>query len=154
MTQPPTYPQLRVLLRVIAINQSQEHEGLKLSLLALEVYEDGCKLMLLLQRAQAVPVSHEQLQHVDIDITDDRGTKYVGDLGVLHGSFGPDFWHYRVTCTFMPTLNPAPHVLRIGIPSVQVDALGWVLAHRDAQSPGETKYGPWNFSIQLPAATT
>lgn len=107
--------------------------------------------MLLLQRAQAVPVSHELLQHADVNITDDRGALYVGDLSDLHGSFGPDFWHYRVTCTFMPTLDPAAHVLSIGIPSVQVGALGWVRTHRDAQSPGETTYGPWNFAIQLPA---
>lgn len=154
MTQPPTYPQLRDLLRVIAIDQSQEHGGLKLSLLALEVYEDGCTLTLLLQRAQAIPVSYERLQHADVNITDDRGALYVGDLSNLHGSFGPDFWQYRATCAFTPTLDPAARELRIEIPSAQVGGLGWLRAHRDAQSPGETTYGPWNFAIQLPATTT
>ena len=60
----PTYAQLRELLRVIAIDQSQEHEGLKISLLALDVYDDGCQLKLLLRRAEAVPVSHQQLQRL------------------------------------------------------------------------------------------
>lgn len=150
--EPPTYPQLRDLLHVIAIDQSQEHEGLRISLLALEVFADGCKLTILLQRAQAVPVSHEQLQHADVNITDDHDGVYAGDMSDLHGSFGPDFWEYRVTYSFMPTLDPAAHELRIEVPAVQVGALGWPRAHRDPQSPGETMHGPWSFSIQIPAA--
>ncbi|HEU4782037.1 MAG TPA: hypothetical protein VFS83_01725 [Ktedonobacterales bacterium] len=152
----PTYAQLRELLRVIAIGQSQEHEGLKISLLALEVYADGCILTILLQRAQAVPAAHERLGRIDVNITDDRGAVYAGHMSDLHGSFEPDadYWEYRIRCTFTPTLDPGARELRIEIPSVQTGALGWANAHRDAQSPGVTTHGPWRFSIQLPAANT
>src|SRR6185437_15151444 len=98
----PTYAQLRELLRVIAIDQEQEHDGLKISLLALDVYDDGCQLKLLLRRAEAVPVSYQQLQHADVNIVDDRGAVYAGDMSDLDGRFGPEFWQYRNTYTFMP----------------------------------------------------
>lgn len=150
--QQPTYAELRDLLRVIAIDQSQEHEGLKISLLALEVYDDGCTLKLLLQRAHALPVSQQQLQHADVSISDDRGAAYVGDMSVLHGSCTPDSWQYQASYTFMPTLDPAARELRIEIPAVQVGAIGWARGHRDAQSPGETTQGPWSFSVHIPAA--
>ena len=45
--QPPSRILLRDLLRVIAIGQSQEHKGLRISLLALEVYADGSILTIL-----------------------------------------------------------------------------------------------------------
>src|SRR6185312_12791880 len=105
--QQPTYAELRDLLRVIAIDQSQEREGLKISLLALEVYADGCKLKLLLRRAEALPVSQQQLQHADVNITDDRGAVYGGDVSDFEGRFTPDSWQYHVTFAFMPTLDPA-----------------------------------------------
>jgi hypothetical protein len=152
VTQRPTYAQLRELLRVIAIDQSQEHEGLMISLLTLDVYDDGCQLKLLLRRDHALPVSQQQLQHADVNITDDRGAVYVGDMSVLDGRFGPEYWQYTNTYTFMPTLDPAAHELRIEIPSVQTGALGWAETIRDPQSPGVTTHGPWSFTIQLPAA--
>jgi hypothetical protein len=151
----PTYAQLRVLLRVIAIDQSQEHAGLKISLETLDVYDDGCQLKLLLRRDHALPVSQERLQHADVNITDDRGGVYgvyVGDMSLLDGRFGPDFWQYTNTYTFMPTLDPTARELRIEIPSVQTGALGWIRALRDPQGPGVTTHGPWSFTIQLPAA--
>src|SRR5690348_9384688 len=49
----------------------------------------------------------------------------------LDGRFGPDFWQYRNTYTFMPTLDPDARELRIEIPSVQTGALGWTWAYRD-----------------------
>jgi len=155
VTQRPTYAQLRELLRVIAIDQSQEHEGLRISLETLDVYDDACQLKLLLRRAEAVPVSHQLLQHADVNITDDRGGVYgvyVGDMSVLDGRFGPDFWQYTNTYTFMPTLDPDARELRVEIPSVQTGALGWAETLKDPQSPGVTTHGPWSFTIQLLAA--
>jgi hypothetical protein len=152
--EPPTYAQLRELLRVIAIDQSHEYDGLRISLLTLDVYDDACQLKLLLRRAEAVPVSQERLQHVDVNITDNRGAAYVGDMSDLEGRFGPDFWQYRNTCTFVPTLDPAAHELRIEIPAMQTGALGWARALIDPQSPSITTHGPWSFAIQLPAANT
>ena len=154
VTQRPTYAQLRELLRVIAIDQSQEHEGLKISLETLDVYDDACQLKLLLRRAEAVPVSQERLQHADLNITDDRGAVYAGDMSDLEGRFGPDFWQYSNTYTFVPTLDPAARELRIEIPSVQTGALGWARALIDPQSPGITTYSPWRFTVQLPDANT
>lgn len=149
--QQPTYPELRDLIRVIAIDQSQEHGGLKIFLLALEVYADGCNLKLLLQRAEAVPVSQERLQHADVNVTDEHGAVYVGAVSDFHGSFTADSWQYQVTFAFTPTLDPAARELRIEVPAVQTGALGWARAHRDARSPGETTPGPWNFTVQIPA---
>lgn len=148
----PTYAQLRELLRVIAIDQSQEHDGLSISLLTLDVYDDGCQLKLLLRRAEAVPVSQQQLQHADVNIVDDRGAMYVGAMSDLDGRFGPDFWQDSNIYTFMPTLDPTARELRIEIASVQTGALGWAWTHRDPQSSGVTTYGPWRFTIQIPAA--
>ncbi|HEY1388457.1 MAG TPA: hypothetical protein VGF38_07925 [Ktedonobacterales bacterium] len=152
--EPPTCAELHELLRVIAIDQSQEHDGLKISLLILDVYDDSCQLKLLLRRAEAVPVPHQRLQHADVSVTDDRGAVYVGDMSVLDGRFGPDFWQHSNRYTFVPTLDPAARELRIEIPSVQTGALGWTRAHIDARSPGVTTHGPWGFTIQLPAAET
>ena len=150
----PTYAQLRELLRVIAIDQSHEHDGLKISLLSLDIYDDGCQLKLLLRRNEAVPVSQERLQHADVTIRDDRGTVYAGDMSDHEGRFGPDFWQYSNTYTFVPTLDSAAHELRIETPSVHTGALGWARALIDSQSPGVTTYGPWRFIVPIPTAET
>ena len=158
--QPPSRILLRDLLRVIAIGQSQEHEKLRLSPLALEVYADGCNLTILFQIAQPMPTLDNQhprirtLDRVEVTMTDGRSTEYTGLLGERGSSSSPDFWQGRGHWVCTPTLNPVAHRLRIEIPIVQ-----WLYMEETEQGnmrrvPGETTHGPWNFSVQIPAAET
>jgi len=152
----PTYPECRDLVRVIAIGQSQQHEELVLSLLALEVYADGCLLTTLLQRARAEPMPHDRLARlgqVTVTMTDDRGGVYTGELYVGSSSSVPEFWQGRAQCACTPTLDPAARALRIEIPAVQ-----W--SYLDETEPGDLRWlpeeimpGPWIYSVRFPTTT-
>ena len=150
----PTPPLLRNVLRVIPINQSQEHEGLTLTAVALEVYADGCLLRSLLQRVCAEPDPRDQfarLGDITVTMTDDHENRYAGQLLGSSGSYRPGYWEERARCEFTPTLDPAARALRIEIAAIQ-----WTYAEETAQGelhrvPGESRHAPWIFSVELPA---
>lgn len=162
MTHPLHRPLLSDLLRVIGIGLTQEYEGLKLSLLALEVYADGCILTILLQRDQPIR-EHDDgdihrripiLGQVAVTMTDDCGGEYTGAMGERGSSSGPGFWKGRSQFICMPTLDPAARELHIEIPTVTWQYMEETEQEDIRKVPGETIYGPWNFTIQLPAANT
>jgi hypothetical protein len=152
-----THPQLRDLLRVIPIGQTQEHEGLTLTPLALEVYTDGCLLTVLLQRAQSVSLPlgrFARIKQVDVTMTDDRGGVYMGQMHGHSGSSLPGFWQGRSQCACTPTLDPESRALHIEIPSVHWDYMEETEQGDLGRIPGEITNGPWIFFIQLPAVRT
>jgi hypothetical protein len=70
---------LRELVRVVGIGQSQEHSGLTISLLSLEVYADGCLLLVLFQSYPTeFPSGHPIPEPVNypVLVPDDRGGQY------------------------------------------------------------------------------
>lgn len=157
LMKPPSRPQLRDLLRVIAVGQSQKHDGLVLTLLALEVYTDGCLLTVLLQRARSVQEPADQfarMETVEVTMMDDQGGAYTGELHGHSGSSWADFWQGRGQCICRPTLDPQARALRIEIPSI-----GWTYWKETEQGemrtvPGELTKGPWIFSIQYLSSNT
>jgi Clp amino terminal domain, pathogenicity island component len=149
-----THPVFRDLLRVIPISEHQEHAGVAVTAVALEVYADGSLLTLLLQRARAEPDPRFQfarLGGITVTITDDHDNVYAGWLHGSSGSYGSGMWEERAQCACTPTLDPAAGALRIEIAAIQ-----WTYAEETAQGerrwvPGEVAPGPWIFSIRLPA---
>ena len=77
------------LVRVVGIGQSQEHNGQTVALLSLEVYKDGCLLLVLLQ---SYPKTERRggslLEPVNFPVTasDDRGNQYHVTQGNGEGS--------------------------------------------------------------------
>jgi hypothetical protein len=153
-------PLLRDLARVIPIGERQQHEGLTLTALALEVYADGCLLTVLLQRSLIDSTPPDQVPrfgifgNVTVTMTDDRGGVYTGFLHGSSGSAVADFWEWRAQFACTPTLDPAARALRIEIPAVQ-----W--SYREHTEQGdllrvmdEMMPGPWIFSVRLPAVET
>ncbi|HKT37479.1 MAG TPA: hypothetical protein VJR48_03850, partial [Ktedonobacterales bacterium] len=126
MTHLPHRPLLSDLLRVIGIGQTQEYEGLRLSLLALEVYADGCILTVLLQRDQPIQEHDDEdihrripiLGEVAVTMADDCGGEYTGAMAERGSSSQPGFWKGRGQFPCTPTLDPAAQELRIEIPAV------------------------------------
>lgn len=152
--QPQSRPQLRDLLRVIAIGQSQEHEGLKITALALELYSDGSLLTILLQRAQPFPMPayhYARLGQVGVTLKDDRGSVYSGQLHEHSGSSSQDFWEGRCQCAFTPILATEARTLQI-----EISAIHWIYMEETDQGilhkeSGDVTTGPWVFSVQVPA---
>jgi hypothetical protein len=147
-------PLFRTLLRVIPIAERQQHEGVTVTAVALEVYADGCLLTLLLQHARAASDPRDQgarLGDITVTLTDDQDTVYAGHV---HGSTGvvrSDVWLERMQCAWTPSLDPAAGEIRIEIPTIQ-----WTDADDTAHGerhgvPGAVAPGPWIFSVQLPA---
>lgn len=160
MTHSPHRPLLSDLLRVIGIGQTQEYAGLRLSLLALEVYADGCILIVLLQRTQPVQAPDDEdyqrrfpiLGQVAVTMTDDCGGEYTGAMAERGSSSQPGFWKGRGQFSCTPTLDPAAQELRIDIPTVTWQYMEEIEQGEMRYVPGETIYGPWSFTIQIPAA--
>jgi hypothetical protein len=150
-------PLFRDLLSVVPIAEHQEHEGVTLTAVALEVYTDGSLLTLLLQRAPAAPDLREQfarLGEITVTMTDDHDNVYAGQLHGSSGSYRPGLWEERARCAFTSTLNPAARALRIEIADIR-----WHYAEETEQGeprrvPGEVRNGPWIFSVRLPAVGT
>jgi hypothetical protein len=154
-TTPP--PQFRTLLRVIPIAQRQQHEGVTLTAVALEVYADGCLLTLLLERARAASdprAPWSRLRDVTVTLTDDHDTVYAGHVQGSSGALRSDVWLERAQFAWTPSLDPAAGEIRIEIPTIQwTDADDTAPGERHGV-PGAVAHGPWIFSIRLPAGGT
>lgn len=145
-------PNLRELVRVVGIGQSQEHNGLLVSLLSLEVYKDGCLLLVLMQsHPAAFPPSGQMPEFTDFPVlvSDDRGGQYT-----VHPSLGgqlqePGYREVRASWLWTSPLNPAARTVRIEIPAVV-----WQLRIMDdtrqmQMVPGDHMQGPWVFTFEV-----
>jgi hypothetical protein len=124
--------------------------------LALEVYDDGGLVTVLLPRAQPVPTSTyraAQLGRVDVIMIDDGGGAYAGQLDAHSATSRPAFWQGRAHYICAPTLNPAARLVRIEFPAV-----AWT--YREEPEPGglsripdASTPGPRTFTVHRSAVT-
>src|SRR5262249_34078864 len=114
-------PLFRDLLRVIAIGEREQHDGVTLTAVALEVYADGCLLTLLVQRIRAEPEPRgrvARLAEITATMTDDHDHVYVGHVQASSGVARPDSWEGRALYACTPTLDPVAEAVRIEIPQI------------------------------------
>ena len=154
---PQTHPELRDLLRVIPIGQTQQHEGMVLTLLALEVYADGCLLTVLMQRDQVASWMMgdrmAQPESAKVTMADDCGGAYTGRLDGLRSSTGLDFWQGRAECACTPTLDPAARELHVEISDVRWERWEETDQGELRRHEGEILDGPWVYIFQFAPAT-
>jgi hypothetical protein len=145
-------PNLRELVRVVGIGQSQEHNGLLISLLSLEVYKDGCLLLCLMQShpAEFPPSGHmPEFADFPVLVSDDRGGQYT-----VHPSLGgqlqePGYREVRAAWLWTSPLDSEARTVRIEIPAVV-----WQLRTMDdtrqmQMVPGDHVQGPWVFTLAV-----
>ncbi len=143
-------PNLRELVRVVGIGQSQEHNGLLISLLSLEVYKDGCLLLVLMQsHPAAFPPSGQLAEFADfpVPVSDDRGGQYTVPPVLSAQLMEPGYREVRASWLWMSPLDPEARTVRIEIPTVV-----WQLRIMDDTRqtqvvPGEDIQGPWVFTF-------
>jgi hypothetical protein len=104
-------PELRELIRVVPIAQSQVHIGVTVMMLALELYEDGFVVTFRVLSDDPWPFqdSPEEFASLEVHlrVTTARGSEFDGQM--LHSSFssGAEGWHGRLEYQHGPALLPA-----------------------------------------------
>lgn len=149
-------PELRELIRVVSIGQSQVHNGVTVMMLALELYADGFVVTFRVLSDDSWPVRDTPEQHVnlevDLGVTTSSGSEYGGRK--LAGSYsfgadgcGADGWHARFLYQHAPALDASASWVRIEVP-----ALYWLKRLPDPpyRAPAHEITGPWTFTVALP----
>jgi len=157
MSRLPARPRLRNLVRVVAIGQTQEHNGVRVSLLALEVYDGGCVLSARITSDQFTDFQRGIFRDLDrfpLRVWDDRGQDYESFEGGGSSSAGPDFYEAHPNTTLMPTLEPSATALSIEIAGIafQFRDTNASITGAPHRTPGDTIRGPWLFHVPIPAS--
>ena len=153
-------PNLRELVRVVGIGQSQEHNGLFVSLLSLEVYKDGCLLLVLMQSHPAeFPAMVEMPEFTDFPVlvSDDRGGQYTVRPSIGGQLQEPGYREVRASWLWTAPLDAEAHTVRIEIPAVvwQLTIMDDTDTDTDADTrqwqvvPGDHIPGPWVFTFAV-----
>ncbi len=145
-------PELRELIRVVPIAQSQVHNGVTVMMLALELYVDGFMVTFRVLSDDPWPFRENPEEHghleVDLGVTTSSGSEYGGrELG---GSFytGGEGWYARFLYQHAPALDVSANWVRIEVP-----AMRWLkrLPDRPYRATAQEITGPWTFTVALPA---
>lgn len=129
----PPPPALRTLVRVLPVARTETRDGLAVTLLALERYDNGFVLQCVLQtgdRATGMPDPHPV-------VADDCGNRYTAWGGGGGGS-GAHQGEWRCAFNCVPALDPAARAVTVAIPDLPF------LTGDDATRPG-----PWTFTVPL-----
>lgn len=140
-------PQLTKLDRVVGVGQQVDNGGVRVSILSVELYEDG---FLVHSRAQLDTgdlnlgrvAPRPSATKLMLQITDDRGGNYRAWPSGSGGS-GKD---YRWSTPFSPAVDSRARLLRIEAPAIHL------LRHPEQESTAvvETdRPGPWVVEIPL-----
>ena len=137
-------PAFHDLVRVCAVAQTQVSDGISLTLLSLELYDDGFMGVFRLIPSSGRPVPPV----LSLDARDDRGGRYAGHMS--GGSGGPgDYCQWRLAYIFTPAVHAAARELYL-----EVSELRYL--HYDKDRGGlvedEVQRGPWVFPVSLPRA--
>ena len=154
MLRHQSIPLWREAQRVIPVVQTQQHGGVVMTLLAIEMYPDGSVLTALLRVVSGtpeIPVRFPGLAF-EFTMTDDRGGSYEGRLDQIRTHSGPDFWHGRAKCESIPAIDPLAQELRIEIPELRWMRQELPYQERSRIVPGEITHGPWSFTVRFPPA--
>jgi len=149
------HPNLRELVRVVGIGQSQERSGLLVSLLSLEVYKDGCLLLVLMQSHHSKfppPAQMSEFANFPVLVTDDRGGQYTVPPVLSGQLIEPGYREVRGQWLWTPPLDPEARTVRVEIPAVAWQL--WIVDEtRQMQVvPGDHIAGPWIFTFGVSAA--
>ena len=144
-------PELRELIGVVPIAQSQVHNGVTVIMLALELYADGFVVTSRVRSDDRWPFADDPEQfatlEVDLRVTTSSGSEYGGRM--LHQGFssGADGWHGRFAYQYAPALDASASWVRIEVP-----ALYWLKRLPDPpyRAPAHEITGPWTFTVALP----
>lgn len=149
--RPQSRPQLRQLKRVIPIAQSQQHDEILVTLLALEVYADGCVITTLLQAIPepGIPLNRFGVAWFTVTFRDDLGTSYSGTLCGSSSSSRGGCWQGRAACECTPTLDPGARKIWIDIAALRWERWQGELDGEGGLTPGETTLGPWRFTVAV-----
>lgn len=137
--------ELRELVRVLAVGQTRDVRGTKLTLLSVERYDDGFVAQFWVRREMSDPtwtVAAPDFLPVAID---DRGGRYVAWPHGGSGGGHPSRMTWRYAFRFAPALDAAAAELRLEVPEI-----GLVRPDpaRDL-SEEEVVAGPWSFAVPL-----
>jgi hypothetical protein len=154
-------PELKDLLSVVAVNQTQSHGDVTLTLLSLEQYADGVLVLFravfmdqYVQRRMAERSREPRIlptPHLPLTAQDDLGNAYHGGAG--GGSCGPvtagEPSRWRMTAILTPTFANGARSVHIAVPELQMVDIGTI------QTPPfhtvrESFLGPWVFDVRLP----
>ena len=144
-------PRLHRLRRVVPIGQAQEHHGVEVLALALEVYEAGFVATFQIQSLGTGPDlgdadDAERNPRLALSGTDNRGGHYTG--APYEGSgFGQVWdWQWRGAYRLAPALDPAARTLWLTLATLE-----WTRPDAATRRfvPAPTVRGPWRFAIAL-----
>lgn len=144
----------REVQRVIPVAQTQQQGEVEITMLAIEVYADGCVLTTSLRVVPGTPGIPERFAHMEFMVTmaDDRGGSYAGQVDAMRTQSGPDFWQGRAECAVTPALAPNARELRIEIPELRWRRQETTENGVTQMVPGEITPGPWRFTVRFPPA--
>lgn len=137
--------ELRALVRVLAVGQTRDVRGTKLTLLSVERYDDGFVAQFGLRREASDAAGTITMPDLLPEATDDRGGRYVAWPHGGSGGGHPSRMTWRCAFRFAPALDAAAAELRIEVPEiglVRPDPAGEV-------SEEEVVAGPWSFAVPL-----
>jgi len=147
-------PRLHRLLQVVPIGQTQEHHGVEVLALALEVYEAGFVATFQIQSLDTGPDlgdadAAERSPRLALSATDHRGGHYTGAPYEGSGFGQRRDWQWRGAYRLAPALDPAAHTLWLTLA-----ALEWMRPDEATRRfvPAHTVRGPWRFAVDLESA--
>ncbi len=147
-------PRLHQLVRVVPIGQTQEHGGVAVLALALEVYEAGFVSTFQIQSSGGGPDLRdaddaERSPRLALTATDDRGGYYTSQPYEGSGFGQGRDWQWRGAYHFAPALDPAARTLRLTLAGLE-----WTRPDEAARRfvPVHTLRGPWRFVVDLAPA--
>ena len=136
-------PGLNTLVRALPVGTSQVHAGWTLTLIAVELWDNGFVANFRLHRAGCKGELNPTLA---LAARDDCGCRYRARLGASSGGGDADSYQWHLSYIFAPALDPAARELR-------VDAALHLMDDEAPPRPAveaRTEPGPWSFTVGLP----
>ncbi len=147
-------PRLHRLVRVVPIGQAQDHHGVAVLALALEVYEAGFVATCQIQSLGSGPDlgdadDAERRPRLALTASDNRGGHYTSRPYEGNGFGQGCDWQWRGASHCAPALAPAARTWWLTLAR-----LTWAGADEETQQevPVCTLRGPWRFLVTLQAA--
>jgi hypothetical protein len=132
-------PRLRRLVRVLPIAQAQQFGDVQVTLLSLEIYDEGFLATLRIVVTGGIPFEDANVTS-PIMARDDQDAQYVGHTDWLR--LGPDR-QWRLTVAFAPGLPSTARQLEL-----EMSPLQWE-SRSESGVREEHAAGPWLFTIPL-----
>ncbi len=141
----PRQPRLDQLLTVVPIAQAQQHQGVEVLALALELYAAGFVITCQLQSHGAVPFI-DDAPALALRVTDDRGGEYPIQPAGATGDGARSAWQWRLAYRCAPALDAHARALQM-----EVADITWHRpdAGRQRFVPARIVSGPWLFTVAL-----